>query len=205
MINAIWFGMIVIGIIVAAFNGTINAVTDSIMASAKVAVELSIGLIGIMAFWLGLMKIAEESGLVKMLGKGLRPVMKRLFPELPPDHPAVGSIVANVAANFFGLGNAATPLGIKAMQEMQELNPNKDEASDSMILFLAINTSSVTLVSSSVLAFRAAANSTNVTEIVAPTIIATIISTTVAIISCKILQKLPMFKREKIVSLNKNL
>lgn len=149
-----------------------------------------------MAFWLGLMKVAEEAGLVKSLGRGLRPIMKRLFPEIPEDHPATGSIVANVAANFFGLGNAATPLGIKAMQELQELNESKEEASDAMVLFLAINTSSVTLISSSVIAYRAAANSVNVTEIIAPTIIATAISTIVAVVSCKILQKLPTFERE---------
>lgn len=199
MINAIWLGLILIGIVISMFTGNVQAVTDSVISSSKTAVEIAIGLIGIMAFWLGLMKVAEEAGLVKALGRGLRPIMKRLFPEIPEDHPAVGSIVANVAANFFGLGNAATPLGIKAMQELQELNDNKEEASNAMVLFLAINTSSVTLISSSVIAYRAAANSANVTEIIAPTIIATAISTIVAVVSCKVLQKLPTFKRETIV------
>lgn len=119
--------------------------------------------------------------------------MRLLFPEIPENHPANGSIVTNIAANFLGLGNAATPLGIKAMQELQDLNENKDEATDAMVLFLAINTSSVTLVSSSVLAYHAAANSANVSEIIAPT--------TVAIISCKMLQKLKKFKREDIEEL----
>lgn len=196
MINAIWLGLIVIGITISLFTGNVQAVTDSVISSSKTAVEIAIGLIGVMAFWLGLMKVAEEAGLVKSLGRGLRPIMKRLFPEIPEDHPATGSIVANVAANFFGLGNAATPLGIKAMQELQELNESKEEASDAMVLFLAINTSSVTLISSSVIAYRAAANSVNVTEIIAPTIIATAISTIVAVVSCKILQKLPTFERE---------
>lgn len=199
MINAIWLGLILIGIVISMFTGNVQAVTDSVISSSKTAVEIAIGLIGIMAFWLGLMKVAEEAGLVKSLGRGLRPIMKRLFPEIPEDHPAVGSIVANVAANFFGLGNAATPLGIKAMQELQELNDNKEEASNAMVLFLAINTSSVTLISSSVIAYRAAANSVNVTEIIAPTIIATTISTIVAVVSCKVLQKLPIFKRETVV------
>ncbi len=199
MINGIWAGLIIIGVVISMFNGNIGAVTDSAISSSKTAVEIAIGLVGIMALWLGLMKVAEEAGLVKALGKALRPIMKRLFPEIPEDHPAVGSIVANVAANFFGLGNAATPLGIKAMQELQELNSNKDEASDAMVLFLAINTSSVTLISSSVIAYRAAANSANITEIIAPTIIATMISTAVAIVSCKTLQKLNSFKREEIV------
>lgn len=198
MINGIWMGLIVIGVLISMFNGNVNAVTESAISSSKTAVEISIGLVGVMSLWLGLMKIAEEAGLVKALGRGLRPIMKRLFPEIPEDHPASGSIVANVAANFFGLGNAATPLGIKAMQELQELNDNKEEASNAMVLFLAINTSSVTLISSSVIAYRAAANSANVTEIIAPTIIATTISTIVAVVSCKVLQKFKSFKRENI-------
>lgn len=198
MINGIWMGLIVIGVLISMFNGNVNAVTESAISSSKTAVEISIGLVGVMSLWLGLMKIAEEAGLVKALGRGLRPIMKRLFPEIPEDHPASGSIVANVAANFFGLGNAATPLGIKAMQELQELNDNKEEASNAMVLFLAINTSSVTLISSSVIAYRAAANSANVTEIIAPTIIATTISTIVAVVSCKVLQKFKSFKRENL-------
>lgn len=201
MINAIWVGLILIGIVISMFTGTVQGVTDSVVSSAKTAVEISIGLIGIMSFWLGLMKVAEKAGLVQLLGKALRPLMRLLFPEIPENHPANGSIVANIAANFLGLGNAATPLGIKAMQELQNLNENKDEATDAMVLFLAINTSSVTLVSSSVLAYRAAANSANVSEIIAPTIVATLISTTVAIISCKMLQKLKKFKREDIEEL----
>ncbi|WP_448820417.1 nucleoside recognition domain-containing protein [Cetobacterium sp.] len=201
MINAIWVGLILIGIVISMFTGTVQGVTDSVVSSAKTAVEISIGLIGIMSFWLGLMKVAEKAGLVQLLGKALRPLMRLLFPEIPENHPANGSIVANIAANFLGLGNAATPLGIKAMQELQDLNENKDEATDAMVLFLAINTSSVTLVSSSVLAYRAAANSANVSEIIAPTIVATLISTTVAIISCKMLQKLKKFKREDIEEL----
>lgn len=201
MINAICVGLILIGIVISMFTGTVQGVTDSVVSSAKTAVEISIGLIGIMSFWLGLMKVAEKAGLVQLLGKALRPLMRLLFPEIPENHPANGSIVANIAANFLGLGNAATPLGIKAMQELQDLNENKDEATDAMVLFLAINTSSVTLVSSSVLAYRAAANSANVSEIIAPTIVATLISTTVAIISCKMLQKLKKFKREDIEEL----
>ena len=201
MINAIWVGLILIGIVISMFTGTVQGVTDSVVSSAKTAVEISIGLIGIMSFWLGLMKVAEKAGLVQLLGKALRPLMRLLFPEIPENHPANGSIVANIAANFLGLGNAATPLGIKAMQELQDLNENKDEATDAMVLFLAINTSSVTLVSSSVLVYRAAANSANVSEIIAPTIVATLISTTVAIISCKMLQKLKKFKREDIEEL----
>lgn len=198
MINAIWCGLIVIGILVGIFTGNVQAVTDSAISSAGTAVTLSIEMIGVMALWLGLMKIAEEAGMVKAMGNLMKPLLVKLFPEVPADHPAMGSIVANMAANFFGLGNAATPLGIKAMQELQLLNDNKDEASNSMVMFLAINTSSITLISSSTIAYRVAAHSANATEIIAPTIVATIVSTTVAIISCKFLEKLPKYRREKI-------
>ena len=192
MINAIWCGLIVIGILVGIFTGNVQAVTDSAIESAGTAVTLSLEMIGVMALWLGLMKIAEEAGMVKAMGNLMKPLLVKLFPEIPADHPAMGSIVANMAANFFGL------LGIKAMQELQLLNDNKDEASNSMVMFLAINTSSVTLISSSTIAYRVAAGSANATEIIAPTIVATIMSTAVAIISCKFLEKLPKYKREKI-------
>lgn len=198
MINAIWTGLIVIGVLVGIFTGNIQGITDTAISSAGTAVTLSLEMIGVMALWLGLMKIAEEAGMVKALGKTMKPLMVKLFPEVPADHPAMGSIVANMAANFFGLGNAATPLGIKAMQELQLLNDNKDEATNSMVMFLAINTSSVTLISSSTIAYRVAAGSANATEIIAPTIVATIVSTIVAVIACKILEKLPAYKREKI-------
>lgn len=204
MINAIWCGLIVIGILVGIFTGNVQAVTDSAISAAGTAVTLSLEMIGIMALWLGLMKIAEQAGMVKAIGRAMKPIMVKLFPEVPAEHPAMGSMVANMAANFFGLGNAATPLGIKAMQELQELNSNKEEASDSMVMFLAINTSSVTLISSSVIAYRVAAGSANATEIIAPTIIATIASTAVGIISAKLLQKLPKYRREKVVDKSKN-
>ena len=198
MINYIWCGMIVIGILVGIVTGNIEAVSTAAIEWAETAVELSLGLIGVMALWLGLMKIAEEAGIVRGMGLLMKPIMVRLFPEVPADHPAMGSIVANIAANFFGLGNAATPLGIKAMQELQDLNENKEEASNAMVTFLAINTSSVTLISSSTIAYRSAAGAANPADIIAPTIIATTVSTVVAIVACKVLEKLPMYKREKI-------
>lgn len=194
MINGIWAIFIVAGILIAIVNGNVQVVTDAAIDSSKTAVEIAIGLVGVMSFWMGLMKIAEEAGIVRALGKALMPIMKRLFPDVPEDHPAMGSMVANIAANFFGLGNAATPLGLKAMQELQELNPVKDRATNAMVMFLAINTSSVTLISSSVIAFRAAQNSTNPTEIIAPTIVATAVSTTVAIASAKFFQKRKSFE-----------
>ena len=200
MINFIWCGMIVIGIIVGTLTGNIEAVSTAAIEWAETAVELSLGLIGVMALWLGLMKIAEEAGIVRGMGLLMKPIMVRLFPEVPADHPAMGSIVANMAANFFGLGNAATPLGIKAMQELQDLNKNKDEASNAMVMFLAINTSSITLISSSIIAYRSAAGAANPADVIGPTIIATAVSTTVAIIACKVLEKLPKYKREKLTT-----
>lgn len=200
MINFIWCGMIVIGIIVGTLTGNIEAVSTTAIEWAETAVELSLGLIGVMALWLGLMKIAEEAGIVRGMGLLMKPIMVRLFPEVPADHPAMGSIVANMAANFFGLGNAATPLGIKAMQELQDLNENKDEASNAMVMFLAINTSSITLISSSIIAYRSAAGAANPADVIGPTIIATAVSTTVAIIACKVLEKLPKYKREKLTT-----
>ena len=200
MINFIWCGMIVIGIVVGVLTGNIEAVSTAAIEWAETAVELSLGLIGVMALWLGLMKIAEEARIVRGMGLLMKPIMVRLFPEVPADHPAMGSIVANMAANFFGLGNAATPLGIKAMQELQDLNENKEEASNAMVTFLAINTSSVTLISSSIIAYRSAAGAVNPADIIAPTIVATVVSTTVAIVACKLLEKLPKYKREKVTT-----
>lgn len=200
MINYIWCGMIIIGIIVGIVTGNIEAVSTAAIEWAETAVELSLGLIGVMSLWLGLMKIAEEAGIVRGMGLLMKPIMVRLFPEVPADHPAMGSIVANIAANFFGLGNAATPLGIKAMQELQDLNENKEEASNAMVTFLAINTSSITLISSSIIAYRSAAGAANPADVIAPTIIATTVSTVVAVVACKVLEKLPMYKREKVTS-----
>lgn len=195
MINGIWISLILIGAVVSMLKGEVNLVTESAINSSKTAVEIAIGLVGVMTFWLGLMEVAKEAGIVRGMGKLMKPILVRLFPDVPEDHPAMGSMVANMAANFFGLGNAATPLGIKAMKELQELNNGSDEASNAMVTFLAINTSSITIVSSSVIAYRAAANSANPVEIIGPTIIATMVSTIVAVVTCKILQKLPRYKK----------
>ena len=128
MLNIIWVVLLVGGMIIGVLTGNIQAVTEAAMSNAETAVELAMGLIGMMALWLGIMKIAEEAGLVNLIGKALKPVMKFLFPEVPEEHPAMGSMVMNMAANILGLGNAATPLGIKAMQELQTLNEDKETA-----------------------------------------------------------------------------
>jgi len=172
----------------------LTRLTTGLFSSAKASVELAIGLIGIMALWLGLMRIAEESGLVKIFARAVRPLMVRLFPEVPPDHPAMGAMVMNIAANMLGLGNAATPLGLKAMQELQKLNKVKDTATNAMAMFMALNTSSVTFIPATVIGIRAAANSSNPAEIIGPVIVATGVSTTVAIIMTKFLQKLPKYR-----------
>jgi spore maturation protein A len=176
MVNYIWVFMMVIGIVFAMINGTMGEVNKAIFDGAKEAVTLCIGLISILVFWLGLMRIAEESGLLERLAKLFRPIVKRLFPEIPNNHPAMGYILSNMIANMFGLGNAATPLGIKAMEELKRLNGGKNSASRSMVTFLAINTASITIIPTTVIAIRINYNSASPTEIVVPTLIATIIS-----------------------------
>src|SRR5690606_10323998 len=182
MVNVIWAAMIIIGIVFAMFNGTMEEVNKAVFEGAKEAVTLCIGLISVLVFWLGMMKIAEEAGLLEKLSRLFKPLVSRLFPEVPGNHPAMGYILSNMMANLFGLGNAATPLGIKAMEEMKKLNGGKNEASRSMITFLAINTSSLTLIPTTVLSIRMNYGSANPTEIVGTTLVATICSTVGAII-----------------------
>ena len=190
MLNYIWFGMMLIAVVVGTITGNIDAVTKAAINMAKTAVEIAIGLIGIMALWLGTMKIAEDSGLIRIIARALRPITIRLFPDVPSDHPAIGSIVLNMAANILGLGNAATPLGLKAMEELQELNPNKDTATNAMCTFLAINTSSVQLIlPATVVALMGAASN----QIFLTTIVATGLSTIAAIIAVKTLEKMNRF------------
>jgi spore maturation protein A len=182
MVNYIWVFMTLVGIIFALINGTMEEVNKAIFVGAKEAVTLCIGLISILVFWLGMMRIAEESGLLDRLSKLFRPLVKRLFPEVPGNHPAMGYILSNMIANMFGLGNAATPLGIKAMEELKQLNGGKNSASRSMVTFLAINTASITIIPTTVIAIRMNYNSASPTEIVVPTLIATIISMLAAVL-----------------------
>ncbi len=197
MINYVWFVLIFVGVLSGIITGNVQAVTDAAIDSAKTAVELSIGMIGMMSMWLGIMKIAEKSGLINKISFILKPILKHLFPDIPSNHPAMASIVMNISANLLGLGNAATPLGLKAMQELQTLNKTQDTATDSMCTFLALNTSSITLIPATVIAYRVAAGSQNPTQIIGPTIISTIISTIVAIIAVKTYSKLPKYSKTK--------
>ncbi|PCK21024.1 spore maturation protein [Bacillus pumilus] len=182
MVNLIWVFLTVIGLVYAMLNGTMQEVNEAVFKGSKEAVTISIGLISVLVFWLGLMKIAEEAGLLNFFSKMCRPFISKLFPDIPPNHPAMGYILSNLMANFFGLGNAATPLGIKAMEQMKALNGGKNEASRSMITFLAVNTSSITLVPTTVIAIRMTYGADQPTDIVGPTILATLISGIGAII-----------------------
>ncbi|RSK27498.1 spore maturation protein [Bacillus sp. HMF5848] len=182
MVNIIWVALTVIGILFAMINGTMNDVNEAIFNGAKEAVTISIGLISILVFWLGLMKIAEAAGLLEKLAGLFRPFVTWLFPDVPKNNPAQGYILSNMIANMFGLGNAATPMGIKAMEELRKLNNNKNNASRSMITLLALNTSSLTLIPTTVIAIRMTYDSADPTEIVGTTLLATICSTIGAIL-----------------------
>ncbi len=182
MVNLIWLFFIVSGFVVAAFQGNMELVTKAVFDGAQTGVTVSFGLISVLVFWLGIMRIAEEAGLLRMLGKLLGPVVRFLFPSVPPNHPAMGYILSNMSANILGLGNAATPMGIKAMQELQKLNPDKQMASSAMCTLLALNTSSITLIPTTLIAIRINYQSLNPTEIVGTTLIATFIATLAAIV-----------------------
>ncbi|MBL4954087.1 spore maturation protein [Neobacillus sp. YIM B02564] len=182
MVNYIWVGMTIIGIIFALVNGTMDEVNKAVFDGAKEAVTICIGLISVLVFWLGMMRIAQESGLLEKLSRLFRPLVKKIFPEVPENHPAMGYMLSNMISNMFGLGNAATPLGIKAMEELKKLNGGKNSASRSMVTFLAMNTASITLIPTTVIAIRINYHSASPTEIVVPTIITTVLSAIGAIL-----------------------
>lgn len=173
---------------------SMKKVTNDAINIAKTAVEIALGLIGIMALWLGVMKVAEEAGLIKIIARVLRPITQRLFPEVPPDHPAIGSMVMNISANMLGLGNAATPFGLKAMEELDKLNPNKGTATNSMVTFLAINTAGMTFIPATAIAVRAAAGSADPTIIIATSLFGSTCATITGITAAKILEKFPIRK-----------
>ncbi len=181
MLNWIWFLLLGGGIVYGACAGTLAAVTDAALAAAADTVTLILQITGLLCLWLGMLRIAEESGLIRLLARWLSPIMALLFPDVPRQHPAFASMMMNMAANLLGLGNAATPFGLKAMEQLQTLNPHPDTASTPMITFLAINTSSITLVPTLVISLRAAAGSAAPTEIIGATILATACGTTFAI------------------------
>lgn len=202
MLNIIWSGFFLSAFIVAVWqtiaNGNIQIWSDLANAafdSSKNAFEITLALTGMMCLWLGLLKIAEKSGLTEILAKALRPLFKKILPEIPEKSPAQGSIVMNMAANILGLDNAATSIGIKAMEQLQELNPHKEKASAAQILFMVINTSSVTLLPISILMYRQQFGAVEPSMVFLPILLATSISTLVGFISVSIAEKLPMFNR----------
>lgn len=181
MINFIWGLMMIAGVGYAAFNGNIQAVTDAAIMAAESAVKLSLQLVGIMCLWLGMMKLAEKAGLISCVSFLLRPLTKWIFPGIPARHKAMGAIVMTLSANMLGLGNAATPLGIKAMQELQSLNPHKDTATREMCTFLALCTTGFTLVPATVIALRSATGSANPSEIVGVTLLVSLCATLIVL------------------------
>ena len=207
MLNYIWLFLMVVALIVGAINGRIEDVTKAAFDYANISVRIAIDLIGIMALWLGIMNIAQEAGLVKLLARAIKPVSRRLFPEIPPEHPAMGSMILNIAANWLGLSNAATPLGLKAMDELQKLNEVKDTATNAMATFLALNTASLTLIPATIIGVRLSLGSKSPAEIIGTTIFASGCAMIVAITATKLLQRLPIFNaktadRKSVTDLN---
>ncbi|HHX59344.1 MAG TPA: nucleoside recognition protein [Epulopiscium sp.] len=186
MLNYLWSGMIIFSILIAAFSGGMDAITQSALGSAKEAVELAFAMCGVVAMWMGIMRIAEKAGIIEGLSRRMRPILRFLFPDVPDGHPAQKYIATNMIANFLGLGWAATPPGLKAMEELQKLNKTKDRASHAMCMFLIVNISSVQVISINIITYRMKYGSINPTEIIGPSILATAFSTLVAIIYGKL-------------------
>lgn len=204
MINIIWAGLIIIGVIAGIATGNAQAVTDAVFSYANTAVEICLGLVGTLTFWSGLMAIAEKAGLVQILAKIFKPIMKRLFKNVPEDHPAIGAMVLNISANMLGLGNAATPFGLKAMGELNKLNEHADEgvASDDQIMFMTLNDGCVALIPSTIIGLRVAAGSSNPTEVIGPILLASSITLISGIILTKLFSKMRRYKIENFIGLN---
>jgi spore maturation protein SpmA len=195
--NWIFPALIVISVLAAAFTGTMQQVGEASISSAKGAVDLALNLAGQMTLWLGLLGVLREAGMVSLFARALRPVMKRLFPGVPAEHPAMGSMIMNIAANILGLGNAATPFGLKAMGELNTLNPRPGVATDSMALFLAINTTGIAVLPLSAVAVRAALGSKNPAGIIVPTLLTTFCATLAAVAAARLFQGLPWFSADR--------
>ncbi|ACV26141.1 nucleoside recognition domain-containing protein [Kangiella koreensis] len=202
MLNILWLFFFVLAFVLALFQWLVQGnaaafpeLVQSIFDMAKLSVTIAIGLIGILAFWLGLLKIAEKSGLVNLLAKALAPLFRKLMPEVPSGHPALGSISMNMAANMLGLDNAATPMGIRAMEQLQEINPNKEEASNAQILFLVLNTSAVTIIPITILLYRAQMGAADPAAVFLPLLLATCASTFFGLLAVSIVQKIDIFNR----------
>lgn len=198
MVNLVWLILLVGGLAVSAAHHAVGSLTEAIVGASQQAVEVAFGFIGVMSLWLGMARIAEESGLMRGLARLMAPVIGRLFPGMPKDHPAMGHILMNLAANLLGMGGAATPFGLKAMEGLQALNAQKDQASADMITFLALNTASVNLIPAMVIALRAAAGSRTPADIVAPTVIATSVAWIAAVGADRVFRWLTAERRPRV-------
>jgi len=187
--NIVFVLLLVAALVAGAIKGDVKAVGQGALEGAANGVTLALGLIGVMALWLGLLKIAEKAGLVEKLSRAVRPIFRPLFPGVPDGHPALSAMVLNIAANMLGLGNAATPFGLKAMEELDKLNPQPGTATNAQALFLAMNTASIQLVPTTVLALRVAARSKDPAEILVPTLLCTLCAFTMAIVVAKLLER----------------
>ncbi|MGD8700156.1 MAG: nucleoside recognition domain-containing protein, partial [Gemmatimonadales bacterium] len=202
VLNYIWVAFFLIALVVGLFRliflhdtEIFTTMVNSTFEMAKVGFEISLGLTGVLTLWLGLMRVGEKGGVIKALAKVVRPFFNRLFPEIPRDHPVHGSMIMNFAANMLGLDNAATPLGLKAMQELQELNPEEDTASNAQIMFLVLNTSGLTLIPISIMVYRAQMGAANPTDIFIPILLATFFSTLVGLIGVAVVQRINLFDK----------
>lgn len=202
MLNALWVGFFVVAFFIALFKllvlgdaAVFGALVKALFDSSKSAFEIALGLTGVMTLWLGVMKVGERAGMLDLLTRGLAPLFKRLFPDIPANHPALGAMTMNMGANMLGLDNAATPLGIKAMQELQKLNPNPDTASDAQVLFLVINTASVTLLPVTIFTFRAQLGAADPTDVFVPLLITTYIGTLCGLLVTGLFQRLHLWNR----------
>lgn len=208
VLNYIWIGFIIIAFVIALakliFLGDVTvfpALIDSTFASSKTAFEISLGLTGVLSLWLGIMKIGERGGVVNVLARALSPVFTRLFPDIPKGHPVTGAIFMNIAANMLGLDNAATPLGLKAMEQLQTLNPNKETATNPMIMFLVLNTSGLTLIPISIMVYRAQLGAAQPTDVFIPILLASFFSTVAGIIITSIYQRINLLNRTMLLTL----
>lgn len=202
VLNYIWIAFFIVAFAVALvkliFMGDVNVFTDivnSTFTSAKTGFEISLGLTGVLSLWMGIMKIGEQSGVVNRLARILSPVLSKIFPDIPKDHPVMGTMFMNIAANMLGLDNAATPMGLKAMEQLQEINPKKDTASNSMIMFLVLNTSGLTIIPVSVMVYRAQMGAAQPTDVFVPILLATFFSTLVGLLVTSLWQRINLFNR----------
>lgn len=208
ILNYIWIGFLLIAFIVACFQAFLfgntqifSDIMNATFESAKTGFEISLGLTGVLALWLGIMKIGENGGIIKAFSRLVGPFFSKIFPDIPKDHPAMGSIFMNISANILGLDNAATPMGLKAMKELQEINPQKDRASNPMIMFLVLNSSGLTIIPITIMVYRAQLGAANPTDVFLPILLATFFSTLVGFLSVAIMQKINLFDKTILLTL----